>query len=130
MKAQPQQLALLKVLLKFFGDLSGLRLNISKFKFLTTCSTTQQTQQLADVLGCKASEFPFNYLGMPLSNRKLQKIHYMPPIQKVSNKLSKWKASLLSIGGKLTLIKATLSTIPIYMMTAFLLPKWGDKRNR
>ena len=42
----------------------------------------------------------------------------------MENKLSTWKANLLSIGGRVTLINATLSAMPISFMSTFMLPKW------
>ena len=38
-------------------------------------------------------------------------------------KLSSWKANLLSIGGRLTLIKAVLGSIGIYYMSIFKCPE-------
>lgn len=61
---------------------------------------------------------------MPLSNKKLKKDHYLPLIQKIANKLTTWKANLLSIGGRMVLLNATLTAMPIYYMQTFLLPKW------
>ena len=35
---------------------------------------------------------------------------------------------MLSIGGRLTLMNATLTAMPMYMMQTFLLPKWVTKK--
>lgn len=45
-------------------------------------------------------------------------------IDKVADKLPGWKASLLSRAGRLVLVKAVLSSIPVYLMLALDLPKW------
>jgi hypothetical protein len=38
-------------------------------------------------------------------------------------KLSSWRAEHLSTGGRLTLINSVLSSLPIYMMSFFAVPK-------
>ncbi|GJT35114.1 retrovirus-related pol polyprotein from transposon TNT 1-94 [Tanacetum coccineum] len=43
-------------------------------------------------------------------------------IDKVAARLSKWKAKTLSIGGRFTLTKAVLSTIPLYFFSLFKVP--------
>ena len=40
-------------------------------------------------------------------------------MEKMVNRLSKWKMKTLSIGGRLTLLKAVLGSIPIYHMSIF-----------
>lgn len=43
-------------------------------------------------------------------------------IEKMSSCLDSWKAHLLSKGGRLTLIKATLATMPNYLLSLFTIP--------
>nr|KAJ0217922.1 hypothetical protein LSAT_V11C300121640 [Lactuca sativa] len=64
----------------------------------------------ARVLGCDAGSFPFNYLGVP------------PIIDRVHARLSSWKASSLSIGGRLTLVKTVLGSLPLYFFSIFKAP--------
>ncbi|XP_078150208.1 uncharacterized protein LOC144545516 [Carex rostrata] len=125
---EDQQLNFLKIILTIFGDLSGLHVNMQKSELIITGITTQEIGSKAVIMGCKPSKFPMKYLGMPLSNKKLDKSQYQPLITKMEKILSTWKASLLSIGGRVTLINATLSAMPIYFMSTFMLPKWVLKR--
>jgi hypothetical protein len=114
-----QQVAVIKFILDLYGQFSGLKVNLNKSELLVTFATLQQVQQQAQGIGCKATEFPFQYLGMPLSNKKLKKEHYMPLIQRVKNKLLGWKAPLLSPGGRTTLMNSTLSAVPIFFYVHF-----------
>ncbi|GKD91045.1 RNA-directed DNA polymerase, eukaryota, partial [Tanacetum coccineum] len=43
-------------------------------------------------------------------------------IAKLSSRLSKWKIKMLSIGGRFTLNKAVLSSLPIYLMSIYKTP--------
>ncbi|GKD61594.1 hypothetical protein Tco_1299103 [Tanacetum coccineum] len=44
-------------------------------------------------------------------------------VAKLSSRLSKWKLKTLSIGGRLTLIKYVLSSLSLYYMSSFKVPK-------
>lgn len=49
-------------------------------------------------------------------------------IDKVYRVLEEWKARLLSFSGRLTLVKAVLSSIPIYTLASAFVPKGTIKR--
>lgn len=46
----------------------------------------------------------------------------------MESKFEGWKGRLLSRGGRLQLINSVLSSIPVYFMSSFLLPKWVINR--
>jgi hypothetical protein len=89
---------------------------------------------ILELLPSELKEFACNYLGLPLTIRKPSKAELQPLIDKVSNKLPGWKASLMSRAGRLVMVKVVLSSIPIYSMLALDLPKLVfkaiDKRRR
>jgi hypothetical protein len=95
-----------------------------KSELLVTTMMEQEVQQLAAQLGCKQGNFPITYLGLPLSDRKLSKVDYLPLIECIGKRLPGWKAAKLSTGGRLLLINAVLAAIPVYFMSMFMLPKW------
>ena len=43
-------------------------------------------------------------------------------MEKMVSRLSKWKMKTLSIGGRLTLLKAVLGSMPIYHTSIFKVP--------
>jgi hypothetical protein len=51
-------------------------------------------------LGFKVGSLPFNYLGVPIFKGKPKACYLQPIADKIKNKLSSWKASLLSIAGR------------------------------
>jgi hypothetical protein len=50
--------------------------------------------------GFKNGTLPFNYLGVPIFKGKAKKVYFQPMADKVKLKLSAWKASLLSLEGR------------------------------
>ena len=46
-----------------------------------------------------------------------------PILEKMEKKLSGWKRLYLSKGGRLMLIKSTLSSLPMYFLSLFTIPK-------
>ena len=83
---------------------------------------TVHIQQLAQAFKCKVASFPIKYLGLPLHDRKLQVKDWRFLIDKVEKKLQNWKGQLLSIGGRITLINAVLSAMPLYAFSLYRVP--------
>ena len=49
-------------------------------------------------------------------------------IHKYERKLARWKQRYISCGGRVTLIKAALTSIPIYFLSFFRIPKSVEER--
>jgi hypothetical protein len=62
---------------------------------------------------------------MPLSFRRLRKIDIQPLIDKIAARLAHWKGRLMSRAGQLTLLRAILSALPVFIMTAHPLSAWA-----
>ena len=60
----------------------------------------------------------FNSQNVLLTIHRLRRVDYQPLIDKVAGRLSSWQGRLLSIAGCNTLVKAVLSSQPIYFLTA------------
>jgi hypothetical protein len=74
---------------------------------------------------CKMGLFSFKYLGVPLHYSKLRREDIQPIVNKVISRILGWKGRLLSYGARLTLLKAYLASIPIYLMSMIKFPKWA-----
>ena len=59
-------------------------------------------------------EFPFKYLGVPLSIRKLSISQCMPLVEKMIARLKCWSSKLLAYSGRLQLVKSVLFEMQIY----------------
>ena len=76
-----------------------------------------------DLFGCNAGEYPFRYLGIPMHHRQLLNSEWHKVEERFEKKLSCWKAKYLSYGGRLVLLNSVLSSLPMFMMSFFEIPK-------
>ena len=83
---------------------------------------------LSSILGCGVELLPLTYLGLPLGAPYRNLSIWNTVIHKMESKLAGWKRMYLSKGGRLTLIKNTLSNIPTYYLSLFQIPVRVAKR--
>ena len=62
------------------------------------------------------------YLGLPLGAKFKDKTIWNPILEKMERRLAGWKCLYLSKGGRVTLIKSTLSNLPTYFLSLFPIP--------
>lgn len=82
-----------------------------------------ELQSLALSFGCQAQKFPIKYLGMPLGENPKSLSTWKPVIDNFRGKLATWKRRYLSFGGRITLIKSVLFSLPIYFLSLLKMPK-------
>ena len=75
-------------------------------------------KELAEILGCRQSSLPLKYLGLPMDATHEEETI----LEKMEQRLARWKR-YLSKGGKVTLIKSTLSSSPTYFLSLLPIPK-------
>lgn len=63
------------------------------------------------------------YLGVPLIHERVSRRTYADLLEKVQGRLSGWKAKLLNMAGRETLIQSTTFALPMYTMQTALLPQ-------
>uniref|UniRef100_A0A2N9FH95 Reverse transcriptase domain-containing protein n=1 Tax=Fagus sylvatica TaxID=28930 RepID=A0A2N9FH95_FAGSY len=79
-------------------------------------------ESLVELMGCNIRSHPLTYLGLPLGANFNLKTIWNIVIEKMEKMLGGWKRLYLSKGGKLTLLRSTLSSIPTYFLSLFHLP--------
>ncbi|KAL5548696.1 hypothetical protein UlMin_003927 [Ulmus minor] len=120
----PDQSNIQKVhtILNFFSMCSGLKINMNKSSLAGIHMEDEEVMALAAVVGCEKGYWPMKYLGLPLGGNPNSTEFWNPVVEKVGKRLDGWKKSVLSKGGRLTMIQSVLSSIPIYFMSLFKLP--------
>ncbi|XVF28983.1 hypothetical protein REPUB_Repub15cG0080400 [Reevesia pubescens] len=122
-KASLDQLLNVRRLIRCFQAISGLKINFKKSMLFSTIDNLDPLEDWASIVGCKVGAFPTTYLGLPLRAKRNSLTIWKPLLKKVEKKPAVWKSRFLSIGGKVTLLKSVISSLPIFFMSIFQIPK-------
>ncbi|VVA25489.1 Hypothetical predicted protein, partial [Prunus dulcis] len=109
-------------ILELFCFVSGMTINKSKCSLVGINLDDGMVNEMAGAWGCDVGVWPMLYLGLPLGGNPRAIKFWDPVVEKVENRLQKWKRACLSKGGRLTMIQAVLCSIPIYYMSLFRIP--------
>jgi hypothetical protein len=106
-----------------FCALSGQSVNFEKSQVYCSPNTPSDLAlQISRVCGSPITKDLGLYLGMPLIHSRVTKKTYSSTVDKVQARLASWKSKCLNMAGRLTLIRAVNSSIPIYAMETAKLP--------
>ena len=105
-----------------FEVVSGLKINLQKSEIIPVGEVEDVDRATTD-FGCKVGNLPTTYLGLPLRAPYNSCRVWDVVEERFKRKLATWKKQYLSKGGRLTLIKSTLSNLPIYFMSLFVIPR-------
>ena len=105
----------IRLVLSSFRAFIGLKVNIGKSE-IVPIGEVNNIDALANILQYRVGRLPMKYLGMPLRTSFKSAAIWNPILEKMENKLSGWKCLYLSEGGRLMLIKSTLSSLPMYFL--------------
>ena len=119
--ADQAQIAHLRAVFSWFEAILGLKVNLAKSEMVLV-GVVPNLGSLVELMGCNIISLPMTYLGLPLGANFNSKTIWNTVIEKMEKKLGGWKRLYLSKGGKLTLFRSTLSSIPTYFLSLFHLP--------
>ena len=139
--ANEEQILHIRMLLLCFQAVTGLKVNALKSE-MVPIGEVPNVFVLAEILGCRVRSLPMTYLGMPLGASHKSPTVWNPILEKFEHKLASWKKMYLSKGGRLTLLKSTVSSLPTYYLSLFTIPMhvknkiervqrdflWGDSK--
>ena len=105
-----------------FGEVTVLITNCSKSMVAPIRCDHLDLDDILHSFSANRSTFPMKYLGLPLSVKRLNRIHFQPLEDKIASKISPWLGMLMAAPGRAVLVKSVLTAIAIYYMTALNLP--------
>ena len=106
----------------WFEALSSLKINLNKGEIIPI-GPVDNAEELATELGCKTRSFPTSYLGLPLGAKHKALGVWDSIEERFRKRLASWKIQYISKGGRATLIRITLSSLPIYYLSLFRMPQ-------
>lgn len=82
-----------------------------------------KVKDILQLTGFNPSHLPIKYLGVPLHKGKRKIILFDEILSKIKTKIQGWERHTLSAGGRLTLIKSVLTSMPLYLLQVIQAPK-------
>ena len=102
----------------WFEAILGLKINLTKSELILV-GRTENLDELGLVLGCKVGVLPTTYLGFPLGAPFNSLVAWDGVEERFHKRLVLWKIQYISKGGKLTLIRSTLSNFANLLFVSF-----------
>ncbi|RVW78939.1 putative ribonuclease H protein [Vitis vinifera] len=122
-----KKVSYLSWLLMWFEAMSGLKVNLYKSEIIAV-GRVENVEEVALEFGCKVSKLPFTYLGLPLGARFKEVATWDGVEERLRKRLSIWKMHYIYKRGRMTFIRSTLSSMPIYGMSLFQMPRSVSSR--
>jgi hypothetical protein len=113
----------IKLLLSAFEQMVGLKINFYKNEIFCFGQAKGVEHQYEQLFGCQIGSYPFRYLGIPMYYRKLSNKDWEQIEERIEKKLSSCKEKYLSVEDRLVLINYVLSSLPMFMLSFFEVPK-------
>ncbi|GKV51190.1 hypothetical protein SLEP1_g57860 [Rubroshorea leprosula] len=122
-EASEKNVLAMKGILRAFEIVSGLKVSFNKSQLMGICVQEEWLDRMAWLLCCKKGSMPFKYLGIPIGGNQRRIAFWKPLLETFNKKLHTWKGRFLSLGGRITLINSVLSSLPVFWMSLYLVPK-------
>ncbi|XP_074266898.1 uncharacterized protein LOC141590190 [Silene latifolia] len=123
----PSVVAVKDTLVKF-ALLSGLHANVDKTNIYFGGVYPELVSEIIQATGFSKGQFPFKYLGIPLSTSRIFVNMFDPLITKIQKKVFHWSSHALSYASKLQLISSVVFGLDNYWGASILLPVAITKR--
>jgi len=105
-----------------YAEASGQLVNPQKSSIFSGSISNHRLSQIASLLGFKIGSLSFTYLGVPIFKGKPKNSYFQPIADKFKLKLASWKASLLSMEGRVQLVKSVAQSMLIHCISIYSWP--------
>ena len=111
-------------LLLNFCEPSSQLMSVTKSRvWFSHCTSRRIKEQMAGILGLPTIDRIRTYLGMPVFTTRHTASSYQYLVDNIHKRIEGWQAKYLLMAGRATLIKASVTSIPIYAMQITPLPQ-------
>ncbi|XP_057432300.1 uncharacterized protein LOC130725057 [Lotus japonicus] len=101
---------------------SGLKVNLQKTLLIGCNVEASEVERIAGIYGWNIGQLPLLYLGAPLGGNPRRISFWEPMLDKLRRKRRTWNSKFISLSGRLTLMKAALCSVPLFLMAVFKAP--------
>ncbi|XP_016168765.1 uncharacterized protein LOC107611342 [Arachis ipaensis] len=116
-EANLEQANVINKCLEAFCDSSGQSVSKEKTRVIFSKNVGHTVRaELSNILQFSRTDDLGKYLGIPILHSRVSKHAFEGIINKLHARLNSWKASSLSLAGRVTLVKYVLSSMPLYNM--------------
>ena len=123
-EASPTQAYVIQDCLNRFCAASGQKVSIRKSTIYYSHNTAEYIKdEISAILGMDTTTDLGLYLGMPTLTSRVTRDTYAHLCEKIDRRLTGWKSKYLSLAGRITLAKSTLSTMANYSMQTARIPR-------
>ncbi|GLT59681.1 hypothetical protein SLA2020_324880 [Shorea laevis] len=113
----------MKCVMRCFELISGLKVNFDKSWLYGMNVDSEYLGAMASIMNCSVGSIPFKYLGVPVGANPNRISTWSPVIECMRRRLDSWGGVALSFGGRIVLLNAILSCLPVYLFSIFKAPK-------
>jgi hypothetical protein len=105
-----------------------LKINYQKSEAFVFGMDEDGQRRVTNMLNCQLGKLPINYLGIPLSDRKIRSedMNWLP--DKIVRRVPPCKGKQMSSGARLILTNSCLSSLPTYVMGFYLLTQGTHRK--
>jgi len=121
-KGKMSNLEALKDLFTRYANCSGQIINLRKFSIFYGGITPNRLHDIVNLLSFSIGSIPFTYLGAPIFKGKPKPIYFKGIADKIKLKLASWKASLLSVAGRVQLVKSAVQGMLVHTISIYSWP--------
>jgi hypothetical protein len=109
--------------LTYLRTIFGTQNNFRKSEVFYFGRAKEVEDQLRNLFGCESELFPFRFMGISLELCKLKIDEWKVVEDRFEKKLTSWIEKLLCYGDRLILIYSVLTSILMFMLSFFEIPK-------
>ena len=123
-EADVNQASVLQNCLTRFCRASGQKVSLAKSRVFFSANVPHGCQSaICSKLGIEGTSDLGLYLGMPTLTSRVTRDTFSHLCEKIDRRLAGWKTKYLSLAGRITLAKSSLSTLACYSMQTAKIPK-------